>query len=438
MTKSGLSRGTLHHKQIIKMKRLFTALLCSLTLCSFAQNDSLSLGAGANNMVFYNLATHTKTTAANDDWHIAFSAQYINGFSYPLTSIAAAVRINEAYGLKLFRSPTQKLAQYSTFDTTGWRGWQQMHNPDTTWNIGAFNINRDTADQFNYGWGEYNGVSHNIYSDSSVYLIQLPDGSFKKFALLNLIYDTAFNVQYANLDNSGATIKGISKSPASNVKSFYYLNLNNDSIMDKEPALTDWDLMAFRYTNTGYNAANTTQDIGILTNENNSQYAASGATAQQNCYQGIYSTRINVIGKTWMGAPGDTLIPGLAYFIQTPSSGYKFTVTGFGGATTGVINFTVGTCAIANGISEISSADMSIYPVPASDLLNVRVSSTEESNTTIELLDMTGRVIVSQNAAMHTGENNFAINLQSVQSGNYIVALSSAAGKVNRMISVVK
>ena len=204
------------------MKRLFTALLCAVSLCTFAQTDSVSLGAGANNMVFYNLANGSQTSSPNNDWHIAFSARYIAGFTYASTSQAAAVLINEAYGLKLFRCPNQNLAQYASFDTTGWESWQQMHNPDTTWTIGAFNINRNVSDQFNYGWGEYNQGDHNIYSDSSIYLIQMPDGSFKKFAILNLIYDTAFNVQYANLDGSGASTSQIVKN---NSKNFLLLPL---------------------------------------------------------------------------------------------------------------------------------------------------------------------------------------------------------------------
>jgi hypothetical protein len=419
------------------MKRLFTALLCTISLYTFAQTDSVSLGAGATNMVFYNLANGSQTSATNNDWHIAFAARYIAGFTYASTSQAAAILINEAYGLKLFRCPNQNLAQYASFDTTGWESWQQMHNPDTTWTIGAFNINRNVNDQFNYGWGEYNQGDHNVYGDSSIYLIQLPDGSFKKFVILSLVYDTAFNVQYANLDGSNASTTQIVKN---NSKNFLYLNLNTNTVMDKEPALADWDFVALRYNNTVYDSTNLTQDVGILTKDANSVYAASGSDAQQSCYGGSnYANEINLIGKSWMGTPGDTVIPGLAYFLSGPDGSYKITITGFDGATTGVIDFTVGICA-QSGISQInaSNMDISIYPVPASDQINVRVNSSEESNTVIQLLDMSGRVLISQNTNTSTGENNFPMNIASVQSGNYIVSVSSAIGKINTLISVVK
>ena len=418
------------------MKRIFTAILCAISLCTFAQNDSVTLGPGAKNMVFYNVTTGAKTTAANDDWHLAFSARYINGFTH--TNQATTIRINEAYGLKLFRSPNQRSAQFASFDTTGWQGWQQMHNPDTTWDIGAFNINKNFNDQFNYGWGEYNSGDHNIASDSSMYLIQLPDGSFKKFTILNLHYDTAFNVQYSNLDNSNLLNLEVRKNPYSN-KNFVYVNLNNTTILDKEPPLASWDLMFFRYNNTTYNPSDLSQDVGVFTRDGVNAFEASGATAQQSCYTGIYSPYINAIGKSWMGQPGDTVIPGLAYFIQTPAGTYKYTATGFGGSSTGEVDFTIGICSQQTGINEQSNvSNLQIYPVPAADHINLKVNSETESNTDIQLLDMSGRVLVSQNANIHIGENNFNMNIASVQSGNYIVAISTASGKINKLISVVK
>ena len=418
------------------MKRLFTALLCFFAVCSFAQNDSVSLGAGANNMVFYSLSTHDKTSAANDDWHIAFSIRHVQPPND--TRLGVAVRINEAYGLQLYRS-TQKLAQFSSFDTTGWQSWTREHNPDTTWDVGAFNANINFSDAFNYGWGEYNSGNHNVYGDSTIYLIVLPDGSFKKFAILNLLYDTAYNIQYANLDNSGLTNTEIRKAPYLG-KSFVYLNLETAALTDKEPMLTDWDFVALRYNDSVYNPSNPTQDIGILTNDANSTYAASDSPALQPCYYGTdYSNYINTIGKTWMGVPSDTVIPGLAYFVKTSVNTYKITITGFGGATTGVIDFSVGTCANTSGISEINAnTNLNVYPVPASDIINVQVNTAEGSSTDIQLLDISGRVISTEQVLTHSGENSYTINTSPIQNGNYILSVSSAEGKVNRMISIVK
>ena len=294
------------------MKQLCTIFSLFFSLATFAQMpDSVSLGAGANDMVFYNAGTRIKTTTANHDWHIAFStrpAAFPNN-----TNQSAAVRINEAFGLKLYHS-TQKLSTWSTFDTTGWQGWQQMHNPDTTWTIGAFNINKNFADAYNYGWGGYHFSAHNVVGDSTIYMIVMPDGSFRKFAILDLAYDTAFHVQFDKLDNSDFKLQEIRKIPY-RTKSFVYYNLDTKVIMDKEPAISAWDLIFLRYTHLSPPSANQSQDIGILTNDANTVYSASGATAQQPCYTGPGSIYINVIGKTWHDFNPDSVIHGISYLL---------------------------------------------------------------------------------------------------------------------------
>jgi hypothetical protein len=413
------------------MNKILTLLTLCFSLSAFAQNDSVTLGAGATDMVFYNIGTGTKTTASNNDWHIAFTVRPAL-FPYN-TNQAAALRINEANGLKLYRSPNQTLTTWSTFDTAGYTGWQQLHNPDTTWTIGAFNVNKDFNNLYNYGWGNYVFAEHSVVSDSSIYLLQLPDGSFRKFAMLALVYDTAFEVQFDKLDNSDFTTQEVRKIPY-RTKSFVYYNLETKTILDKEPALTDWDMVFLRYTNS-YDSTNITKDMGILTNDAKSVYAASGSTAQQACYSGTYSNYINVIGKSWMDQ-NDSIIPGLAYFI---SGGTRFAMAEFGGSATGLMGFDISLCSTA-GIADVNSntSAISAYPVPASDILNVKLSSDNQTDASIQLLDMSGRMIQSQSAIIRSGENNFSLNISALQSGNYILSVSSAGGKMNRMVSVVR
>lgn len=416
------------------MKKILVLLSLCCTISAFAQFDSVSLGAGATNMVFYNVTTGTKTVAANDDWHLAFTVKpAIPPYN---TNQAAAIRINEAYGLKLYRSPNQKLDAWGSFDTTGYTGWQQMHNPDTTWTLGAFNVNKDFGDDYNYGWGEYAFALHSVESDSSVYLLQLPSGEFRKFAILNLDYDTVFNVQYDKLDNSDFTTGHIEKKPY-RTKSFVYYNLETKSIMDKEPAVNAWDMVFTRYNNTVYNSTDLSQDMGVLTNDANKTYVASGSVAQQQCYNGTGSSYINTIGKSWMSS---TTPDSLSYFVSGDISGnFKFTMTQFDGSYNGLMGFNVNKCN-ATGIADvnINEANMVAYPVPASDMLHIKLVSETESAASIQLLDMSGRVISSQNTSVSSGENDFTVNISSLQSGNYILSVSSASGKINRMVSVVR
>ncbi|MCW3128378.1 MAG: hypothetical protein JWO03_4036, partial [Bacteroidetes bacterium] len=222
-------------------------------------------------------------------------------------------------------------------------------------------------------------------------------------------------------------------------KSFVYYNLDTKTVMDKEPAIGAWDMVFTRYNSTG-SIADPTKDMGILTNDANSAYAASGTEALETCYAGQYSNYINVIDETWRDQATDTIIPGLAYFVSGSISGnYRLTMTQFGTSYTGLMGFNIVKCA-ATGINDVSANGtiLSVYPVPVSDVLHVSMTSEAQSAGNISMLDMSGRMITSQSINILSGDNNFTINTAMLQSGNYVLSVSSEAGKVNRMVSVVR
>jgi hypothetical protein len=114
-------------------------------------------------------------------------------------------------------------------------------------------------------------------------------------------------------------------------------------------------------------------------------------------------------------------------------------MTVFDGSYNGLMGFNTNRCA-ATGVTDIMSGsnELTAYPVPASDVLNVKLMSASESTVSIQLLDMSGRVISAQTASMSSGTNNMSINTSTLQSGNYILSVSSETYKMNRMVTVVK
>ena len=142
-------------------KNLFTILfLASIASKLFAQSitttDSLSMTIGTAVDVYYNLQTGKKDTVNNRNWHLAFAVR--NAQPPTKTMQAATVLINEGRGVSLFET-NKTLADWNTFDTTGWNTWKPAYNSDSSWDVGAFNKNRDTAQSFDYGWenGKFNG-----------------------------------------------------------------------------------------------------------------------------------------------------------------------------------------------------------------------------------------------------------------------------------------
>ena len=420
------------------MKRIFTALVVLISAFAQAQiNDTVTLGTYSKNMVFYNIhvTPSIKTTVPNDDWHIAFS---VRGAAFPNnTNQSVAIRINEAFGLKLYHS-TQKTPNFNTFDTTGWQGWQRMHNPDTTWTIGAFNINKNFNNYFNYGWGSYTGAPlHNIESDSSIYLIQMPDASFRKFSVLRLVFDTAFLIQFSNLDNTGFSTMEIRKKPY-RTKSFVYVNIDTKAIMDKEPPLTDWSMVFLRYNHTHLDTSNLSQDMGVLTNDALSAYAAPASQITEQCANHYtFSNYIDVIGQTMKSHPSEVLIPNLSYWTTAATGLDKLVFTSWGSALDGTIIITRNTCQYT-GINDIANAsnEMLLYPVPASDVLWIKLTTT--SLPTIELFDMTGRRLLSDSPVHSTDAGAYSLDIATLLSGNYIVSTVVNGERINKMFAIVK
>ena len=79
------------------------------------------------------------------------------------------------------------------------------------------------------------------------------------------------------------------------------------------------------------------------------------------------------------------------------------------------------------GINALPTAvsSFSIYPNPASDAISVTIGLKETSNLTIEVLDMTGRVVtVLLNEKQNAGIVNKNFNVSDLANGNYLIRLN--------------
>lgn len=68
-----------------------------------------------------------------------------------------------------------------------------------------------------------------------------------------------------------------------------------------------------------------------------------------------------------------------------------------------------------------SSGSVNVYPNPATDILHVDMTVTESTHTTLQLIDMSGRIVMSQEVNLETGANPVTINLGSYASGMYSI-----------------
>ncbi len=198
------------------------------------ENDSISMGAGYANDIFYSFENGKVAEVSRTNWDIAFSVD----------AQSSAILINEAAGVELKVYPTQDGWQFSdAVDTAGYNSWDLLLNPDTTWADGAFGAN--ATGHPNYGWGNYNATSHNV-EGCALYIIKLRNGEFRKI-FIEMKYSTQqkYTFKYAALDGSNESSVDLDVSDSD--ANFVYYDLENGTRLDREPSAASWDLLFTKY-----------------------------------------------------------------------------------------------------------------------------------------------------------------------------------------------
>jgi hypothetical protein len=79
------------------------------------------------------------------------------------------------------------------------------------------------------------------------------------------------------------------------------------------------------------------------------------------------------------------------------------------------------------GVVENSTAEMiSVYPNPADEMARVKFYAKESGSYSVTLTDISGRIILEENAEANVGENFHPINLEGISKGMYMLTLRKA------------
>ena len=84
-----------------------------------------------------------------------------------------------------------------------------------------------------------------------------------------------------------------------------------------------------------------------------------------------------------------------------------------------------------NGIEELS-----VYPNPATDYVNVEFSIPQAETITFQLMDLTGKILKQMTMDGIVGANQFQFDIQGVSKGLYLMEIATANGKSVRKITV--
>ena len=181
------------------------------------------------------------------------------------------------------------------------------------------------------------------------------------------------------------------------------------------------------YTVQGTTAScSSTKTVALTVNPSPTVTAISSSSAI--CAGASVTLTANTNGVNTLWSNGAST----AATVVTPTSTTTYSVgvanASFCTATANVM-VTVNTCA---GIEELSGSAISVFPNPNTGVLNISVSSALANNSTVEIYDAIGKLMISQNLS---NEQN-AINTSSLANGVYIYKIvnSTKSVKIGRIV----
>ncbi|OFY49067.1 MAG: hypothetical protein A2W85_16575 [Bacteroidetes bacterium GWF2_41_31] len=394
--------------------------------------DTLVMGEQYANDLFYSFANGLVKEEPRANWDIAFYTP----------RLSAGIMINQGAGVILYTYPKGDTNAWATVDTNGLSTWKSMNNSANNWEDGAFNENQ--LSQLDYGWGIYNMVSHNLTGDS-LYVIKLADGSVKKLWMMDKIsIQNIYHFKYANIDGSDEKVVEFNLVPYE-TKRFAYYSLVNNAELDREPLSEDWDILFTKYMdlvpdNEGnmvpYLITGAASNVEIGANhfypiaDDFSDWASSPFVAEK-----------NVIGADWkyfsMADFTFHMVDSTCYFVKNYAGNvYKLKFVyweGSGSGSFALDKMLVSLSAIDDNVAEVPS--MSIYPVPATDMITIRLNNIVTDNSQLTIYDLNGRNVFSQSISGTTLNNGASVNVN-LPAGLYIAKVTAGQAVYSQKLLV--
>jgi hypothetical protein len=391
-------------------------------------NDSVAMGAGYANEIYYSMANGEVASVPRNQWDIAFRTP----------KMSSSIMINEGAGVMLYTYPNSDTTGWAAIDTSGITGWTPMYNSFDDWENGAFS--RNATGHPDYGWGIYNTVTHNLVADS-LYVIKLRDGSFRKLWIIRKYSSLdKYSFRFANLDGSSESNILIDCNPYVS-KNFIGYSIQTTQIVDFEPAANSWDLLFTKYESiqpdgTPYPVTGVITNDGLKTIE----YRHVSPDFVDWDITLADSSRSS-IGWDWKSFNMTTFTyeveDSLVFFVQDIAGNMnKLVFTKFEGSSSGKIVFKK--AVVSTGISENkSNQEIVVYPNPVKDRLNINLGNVTKFPVKITLSSLTGQIVYSNMINENSG-NAINIPVENMPNGMYLLTSKSASGTSAKKVVINK
>lgn len=420
------------------MRYLKTLLILTFLLpfidASAQKVDSVEMGAGYGNDVYYSLRDGEIKKSPNNNWDLGFRTGFRSDGIF-INSISSSMAPRSA---KLYLYPKGDKSAWSTFDTTGMASWLEYQNSDSSWEFGAFN--RAAGAFPDFSWGVYNPVTKIVEGDS-LYLLEVTSGTTTTYKKL-YIQDKNFGVwhfRYADIDGSNEVNDSIVASNANAQNLDYYSILTGATVAREPDSVKYWDIVFKRYHellaptyDTYYPVMGiwaASKDVKVAQVDNESVTTFDYKTLGD----ADYKTEANIIGADWkffdMGVFQWKLRDSLAYYIKGQNGAiWRVYFTAFGGQANGKTVFNKTQMSPGTSVNPIAPvASLGVYPNPASNNIEVVFENRNNSvKNTLRIYSVAGQLVAEQNLDATPGLHAKAIDVSTLKNGVYIISIENA------------
>ena len=385
---------------MLKKQFLLLLFLCGI-LFNLRDQElvEFSLGTGYQYDIYYSLSEGVTAFPERDNWEIAFS-----------TAIVPNIRINSGTGVTLFEV-SNDITEWSEVTSLSPNAIE-LRNSNLDWELGAFTVN-DVGESSN--WLEYNSDT-DIQVGTKIYVINYAEQSKK--IKLNTVIDGVYNFTVANLDGADEQMIEINTVNYSE-KAFIFYSLINDEIIDREPIISNWDILFTKY-----------KEEYVSLDGDTMPYIVTGALSNRNLlaqYDGFLDVNpsfesldltydINTIGYDWKQYSGSyTIIDNRSYYIlnQDQTSLYKIIFQSFSGGQSGNMSFLIEELNYTSLLDDLV-VDFELYPNPNSGNCIINYSCNDAK---LIITDVNGRFIMQKYGS------SLKLDINNLNNGIYIATI---------------
>ncbi len=418
----------------MKKNVLITAALLGLSASISAQivkNDSVSMGPGYANQIYYSFKNGQVGSAPVNNWSIANSSNIQDN----------NIRANHMTGLRVIGYPNGDNSDWAAFDTAGFKTWPMYWNSIHHHNKGAF---MQTAGAFpDFSWGVYNSGTKIVTGDS-LYLLAWVNGAgqYTKFLKLSLIKQDYGNLifKYANVDGSNEVLDTLFHSEAANQNYKFYNFLTGDNVV-REPAKTDWDINFTRYyapvSGQHYPVMGVESNVGLkvakVFGQTWSQLMASDTVnmVKNNKLAGKFTDSMTAIGSDWKFFDGMKfqIMDKQSYIVRSKDTMhyYLLNFTGFGGSANGKSVFQHVELTNTTAVKSIKGLTVNVFPNPVNDKLYISLDGLTPQDLKVSLSTAQGKNVQASTLRFDGGFSATSLDVSMLPAGVYFLNLGAGS-----------